>query len=200
MMEFIMRSFAFALLAASAIATPAFAQGNSTAPFTGAHVEAIAGWDQLRNGDSKSGFLYGLGAGYDMQMGSLVVGAEGELSDSNLRRRAYDVSAPDDRLTLKAGRDLYIGGRVGGVIGGRTLLYAKAGYTNARVSLAYDAGTGEGAPASYRDRTNLDGVRLGAGAEYAIGPNAFLKAEYRYSNYEKGFSRNQVVGGFGMRF
>jgi len=38
------------------------------------------------------------------------------------------------------------------------------------------------------------------GGEYGLTRNTFLKAEYRYSNYEQGFSRNQVVGGFGVRF
>jgi hypothetical protein len=28
----------------------------------------------------------------------------------------------------------------------------------------------------------------------------FLKAEYRYSNYKDGVSRNQVLGGVGIRF
>ena len=37
-------------------------------------------------------------------------------------------------------------------------------------------------------------------AEYALGTNAFVKTEYRYSNYESGFERHQVLGGFGFRF
>lgn len=195
-----MRIFALALLATAAVATPAMAQDNGgRATFTGAHVEALAGWDQLRNDGHKSGFLYGLGGGYDVQMGSIVVGLQGEVTDSTLRQRAYDVVATGDRLSVKAGRDLYVGGRVGGVVGARTLLYGLVGYTNARVSAHYDDGTTEGL-GDYRDHTNLDGVRVGAGAEYALGSNSFLKAEYRYSNYEKGFSRNQLVAGFGLRF
>ena len=43
-------------------------------------------------------------------------------------------------------------------------------------------------------------MRVGAGIQYAIGRNAFVNAEYRYSNYEDGVSRNQVLGGFGVRF
>lgn len=191
-----MRSFAFALLAATAFATPALAQ--DAAPFTGARVEGIIGWDQLRNNGHDDGVLYGVGAGYDVQMGSLLVGGEAEFSDSNVKERQRDVLAIGDSLTARTGRDLYVGARVGGVIGGRTLLYAKAGYTNARAKLAYDDGaTGVD---NFRDHVNLDGVRLGVGAEYAVGPNSFIKAEYRYSNYEQGFSRNQALAGFGFRF
>ena len=47
---------------------------------------------------------------------------------------------------------------------------------------------------------NGGGWRVGAGAEFALSRNTFVKAEYRYSNYEGSLSRNQVVGGFGFRF
>jgi outer membrane immunogenic protein len=33
-----------------------------------------------------------------------------------------------------------------------------------------------------------------------LGTNSFAKAEYRYSNYEQGVERHQVMGGFGFRF
>jgi outer membrane immunogenic protein len=196
-MEYDMRCFAFPLLAVMAVATPAFAQGS--APFTGPRIEGIVGWDQMRNHGHDQGAVYGLGAGYDVQMGGAIVGLEGELSDSDVRQHQYDVFATGDRLTAKAGRDLYVGARIGKVVGGRTLLYAKAGYTNERARLIYDDGTTAGLN-NFRDHTDLDGVRLGAGAEYALGRNSYLKAEYRYSNYEKGFTRNQLVGGFGFRF
>ena len=58
----------------------------------------------------------------------------------------------------------------GTVVGGRTLLYAKAGYTNARAKLTSNDGTGQ----VTLDKTNLDGARVGLGAEYALGPNAFV--------------------------
>ena len=34
----------------------------------------------------------------------------------------------------------------------------------------------------------------------ALGPNTFVKAEYRYSNYEQGFDEHQGVVGLGFRF
>ena len=34
----------------------------------------------------------------------------------------------------------------------------------------------------------------------SLGPNSFAKTEYRYSNYEQGFEKHQVVAGFGFRF
>jgi len=193
-----MRSIVVAALFAASAAAPAFAQdaASERAPFTGARVEGLAGWDRVSaNGGHDDAVTYGLGAGYDFQTGMGLVGIEGEVADSDAKACVGSATAADPRLCAKAGRDLYVGGRVGTVVGGKTLLYAKAGYTNARASGSLDDGT-----TVIRGHQNLDGVRVGAGAEYAVGPNSFVKAEYRYSNYEKGVSRNQVVAGFGFRF
>ena len=54
--------------------------------------------------------------------------------------------------------------------------------------------------ADFDARDNLDGVRVGAGAQFGIGANSYIRTEYRYSNYQDGFDRHQVVGGFGFRF
>ena len=192
-----MRSVAYplvAIAALSAAATPAFAQAS--APFTGVHVEGLIGGDRIQNGGHNDDVMYGIGGGYDVQLGGALVGIEGEVTDSNNKQCVGARTAADPRLCAKAARDLYVGGRVGKVIGGRTLLYVKAGYTNARFKLTDDDGTNQ----ITLDRTNLNGVRVGAGAEYSITPNSFVKAEYRYSNYEQGFERHQLLGGVGFRF
>jgi outer membrane immunogenic protein len=184
------KSFFIALAGSAALAAPALAQdaASSSGAFNGPRVEAIGGWDRVQGGGGHDdGVLYGAGAGYDVQRGNTVFGIEGEASDSTQK-------ASDSGLTERAGRDLYVGGRVGAVVGGDNLLYAKAGYTNARFSIS---GTGTGAPLA---RGDLDGVRVGAGIEHRLGGSAYVKTEYRYSNYEKGVSRNQVVAGVGFRF
>ncbi len=196
MMEYIMRSFAYPLLAGAALlaaASPAFAQ---EAPFTGVHVDGIGGWDRIGKYGHQDDAMYGVSGGYDMQMGGAVIGIEAEASDSNNKACYGGQTLASPEYCGKAGRDLYVGGRIGEVVGGRTLLYVKAGYTNARLKLTEDDGTGQYTLA----HTNLDGVRVGAGAEYAVGRNTYVKAEYRYSNYEQGYDRNQVVAGFGVHF
>jgi outer membrane immunogenic protein len=197
-----MRRFAFAALlaaplAVAAVAAPAAAQ-SAGAPFTGLHIDGLAGWDNIQNHGHSNDITYGIGAGYDVPLGEGVrLGVEGEVSDSNNKSCFGDRTAADPRFCAKAARDLYVGGRIGKVVdGGRALLYAKAGYTNARMKLTENDGDGQ----FTLDHTNLDGVRLGVGGEYGLTRNTFLKAEYRYSNYEQGFSRNQIVGGFGVRF
>ena len=196
-----MRRFAFAALlaaplAVAALAAPASAQTGQ--PFTGLHVDGIAGWDNLQNGGHSNDVMYGINGGYDVGFGNgVIAGVEGEITDSNNKSCFGAKTAADPRFCAKAARDLYVGGRVGKVVaGGRALVYAKAGYTNARVKLTEDDGSDRFTLA----HDNLDGVRVGVGGEYALTGNTFLKAEYRYSNYEQGYSRNQVVGGFGVRF
>ncbi len=191
-----MSKYLLAALLAGVVATPAMAQ---TAPFTGARVEGLIGYDSPRvEGDSHGGVVYGARVGYDFRSGGAVFGVDGEVSDSSADDCIGDVTVTGDTLCASAGRDLYAGGRVGAVLGDRALVYGMAGYTNGRFRLAYDDGaTGAN---NFRVGRNLDGVRVGAGLQYAIGPNAFVDAEYRYSNYEDGFSRHQVLGGFGVRF
>jgi outer membrane immunogenic protein len=182
MSKYLIAAFA---VSTAAIAAPAMAQD---AAFSGAHVEALGGWDRVQGeGTHDDGFLYGVGAGYDVRKGNAVFGIEGEASDSTQKESVGG-------LTEHASRDLYVGGRIGAVVGGNNLLYAKAGYTNARYSVS---GTDTGVDLVHG---NLDGVRVGAGIEHQLGSRTFVKAEYRYSNYEQGVSRNQVVAGFGVRF
>jgi len=193
-----MRKYIFAALLASTVAAPALAQ--NAAPFTGPRIEGIIGYDTADvPGDNSEGVLYGAGVGYDFQIGGLVAGIEAEATDSTVDQCTPDFLVVGDELCAQVGRDLYAGGRIGTVLGSSTLLYAKAGYTNARLQTEYEDGTG-GTVADFETGDTLDGVRLGAGLEYGIGPNSFIKAEYRYSNYEQDFEKHQGVVGFGFRF
>ncbi|HEX5184916.1 MAG TPA: porin family protein [Allosphingosinicella sp.] len=183
--------------ASTLVAAPAFAQDQKPT-FTGFRIEGLAGWDHPRvPNDHANGFLYGVGAGYDYQAGRVVFGVEGEASDSTAKRCVAGVLTAGDDLCARAGRDLYVGGRVGAVVAPTTLLYAKAGYTNGRIDADYTTVSGVG---DFRDHRDLNGFRVGGGIEQAIGRNAYVKAEYRYSNYEQNVDRHQVVAGFGFRF
>ena len=218
-----MRKLVLTALAASTaavVATPALAQSGG--PFDGPRIGVIAGYDGLRPGrgadsdissdNGADGFLYGVDAGYDHQMGRFVLGAEGEISGST----AKTADDPDTTDALgygrvKAGRDLYAGVRAGYLVGPSTMLYAKGGYTNARLDLTAADGT-----TTTGQHFNLDGYRLGAGVEQAIGSNTYAKLEYRYSNYGNArleyangantnnlnvdTDRHEVVAGVGFRF
>ena len=193
-----MRKYILAALLAGSVAAPAFAQQAPT--FSGVRVEGLAGYDTTDvEGEGSNGIAYGAALGYDIRSGNAVFGVEGEVSDSTLDECVEDVDLTGDELCVQAGRDLYIGGRAGFVVGRNLLIYGKAGYTNGRVAIDYEDGTA-GTALDFEQGENLDGVRAGAGVEFALGTNAYVKTEYRYSNYEQGFDRHQVVGGFGFRF
>jgi outer membrane immunogenic protein len=217
-----MRNILVVLATGSALAaTPALAQDST---FTGPRVEAIVGYDITRAGssvdndttdsddESIDGLLYGVGAGYDFAAGGVVVGVEGEFTESTAKT-GYDRGDFEGfgLGQVKTGRDLYVGGRVGLRTGPSTLVYGKAGYTNARFDVLASDGTTE-----LDTNVDTDGWRLGAGVEQAIASNSFAKIEYRYSNYGEGevdypvgpdsgrfdldLDRHQVVGSVGLRF
>ncbi|HEX8063097.1 MAG TPA: outer membrane beta-barrel protein [Allosphingosinicella sp.] len=184
-----------AAVAAAGLATPVFAQDAEPAPagpsqFNGFKAEAVAG--------ITDDVFVGGALGYDFQKGKLVVGVEGEATTSIGRECEVLMSSIQDRLCVKLGRDLYAGGRVGIVVGSGTLLYAKAGYTNLRLKDTYDPGTAGGS--GFEFTRHLDGVRVGAGIEQKLGSNAYVKGEYRYSNYESDSWKHDGLIGIGFRF
>ncbi len=220
-----------ALLAATglvAFAAPAFAQDETTPArnFEGPRVEGLVGYDHHRSGSSVDadntrdikqsidGVVYGVGIGYDVATGShMTVGAEAELTDSSA---GWDnnngVPNTFNLGKVDAGRDIYVGARVGYAVAPSTLVYLKGGYTNARYNLQGTDGT-----TNLKQRLDTDGWRVGAGVEQKVGSNAYVKAEYRYSNYSKGefdfngetpdssrfnidTDRHQVMVGAGLRF
>lgn len=209
-------------VAGTALATPAFAQDANPA-FTGFRIGALGGYDGIRPGSSEdsdldgddetvNGFLYGVDAGYDFALGGALVGAEVEYTDSTGK---VETSRTDPNFfgfgRVSTGRDLYVGARAGILATPSTLVYAKGGYTNARLNVLASDGTTD-----QRENFEVDGYRIGAGVEQAIGTRAYAKLEYRYSNYSNAdfefrdgsttsnfdidTDRHQVVAGVGIRF
>ncbi|SEJ23367.1 outer membrane immunogenic protein [Sphingomonas sp. OV641] len=185
---------------AAMMANPCAAQDKPD--FSGFRLEALGGYDNISSGgEGDDGFVYGAAAGYDAALGRTRLGVEGEITDSTVRDRSRDVLTAGDRLRSDAGRDFYIGVRAGYVISPKLMAYAKAGYTNARVTTRYNSAT-----EATRDSENLDGFRLGAGLEYAISPRFFVRGEYRYSHYgdqngaDIDADRHQLMAGVGVRF
>jgi outer membrane immunogenic protein len=193
-----MRYVVLAALVTGMVATPTFAQDAPSAG--GFHIDGIAGYDRPHvDGVHANGVTYGVGAGYDLQAGHALFGIEGEATNSSADRCVSGLVIPGDRTCAGLRRDLYVGGRVGALVGNRTLLYVKAGYTNARARVSYDDGTAA-TTADFTDHRNLDGVRAGAGLQFGIGEHAYLRTEYRYSNYQDGVDRHLVVGALGFHF
>ncbi len=203
-----MRKFIVAALLIGTAATPALAQdapvnAAGTGPrIAGPRIEGLIGYDAPK--DSSNGLLYGVGVGYDFTVGGATAGVEAEYTDTDSDNCEEDVFVAGDELCAGLGRDLYVGGRVGAAFGSSSFVYAKAGYTNQRIRAEYDNG-GSTLTSDAEEGDNLDGFRVGAGIEFGIptfgfGSSAYLKGEYRYSNYEQGLEKHQGLAGIGFRF
>ena len=217
----------FALVATgslAAIAAPAAAQ-DADSPFTGLRVQGITGFDSLKAGSSvdddgnpnndqtTEGVLYGAAVGYDVDLGSVVIGPEAEFSGSTAETEFNNGDFEGFGFgNVSPGRDLYLGARVGVKASENMMFYAKGGYTNAKLNVLSNDGTTE-----FDTDYDLDGYRVGGGLEYAFGRNLFTNIEYRYSNYSEAevdfdgaladsdrfnvdTDRHQVAVGLGMRF
>ncbi len=68
---------------------------------------------------------------------------------------------------------------------------------NTRFTSEYDPGAGGAVTSAH---FNMDGLRVGAGAEFTIGRRAFIRAEARYTDYHDGGNRGALLGAFGFRF
>ncbi|MGB7408011.1 MAG: outer membrane beta-barrel protein [Pontixanthobacter sp.] len=210
----------------TAMSAPAAAQVvQDESPFTGLRGEALVGYDSVGagsdidddsnedNDQSIDGVAYGVALGYDIDLGAVVVGPEAEFMDSSAD---FEIEDGDPETfgfgRVSAGRDLYLGARVGINAAPDTLVYVKGGYTNAKLNVLASDGETE-----LDQDIDLDGYRIGAGAEYALNQNSFVKLEYRYSNYSEGefdfdgntpdtdrfdidTDRHQVLAGIGIRF
>lgn len=227
-----------ALLASGAVIVGGPANAQELSPFTGLRVEALVGYDKLRNGSdvdidedggddidqSIDGFLYGIGAGYDFDLGSVVVGVEGEFTDSTGNEDPDQALNAPFAFRASVGRDLYIGARVGLQATPRTLVYLKGGYTSTKIDAAIDDFDDDDDVDFTTDADQtVDGYRIGAGVEHLLEPgllgfgsSTYAKLEYRYSNYSDlhfdddffsgtnavdiDLDRHQVVAGLGVRF
>jgi len=178
------------LIALAATATPACAEGF--------RAEIHGGWDHVQGSEEDDdGVLYGLGLGYDFNVGQKgFIGVDFSLDDSSTKDCERSAIVANDRACLSAGRDIAAGIRGGVKVGERGKVYALAGYTNARYKTSYTTPAG----VTTRDAANLDGFRLGAGYEHNLTSNVYGKVEYRYSNYESDISRHQVLFGVGLNF
>jgi outer membrane immunogenic protein len=202
--------FCAAAVAGCLVSTPALAQ-----QFGGLRVEGRVGWDNVgvdidgpgapvTIDEEASTVSYGAEVGYDLSLGNAIVGAYGGIDFSEAE--FCDEVFGNDRACIEGARNITVGGRVGLGVTPEALLYAKAGYSNARVRARYDNfGDLFG---EIEDEASRTGYHVGIGAELDIGP-VYGKVEYVHTEYdaleiqagtEGKLSRNQVLAGVGIRF
>lgn len=197
---------ALAALGAGLAATPAMAQEETGAP-GGLYIGALAGYEGL-DVDSADGTasasadsaVYGITAGYDINLGNAFVGIEGELSTSD-----GSTSFPDSfggaREGLEANGQYYVGARAGFALTPGIAAYGKIGYT----ALDTKAFTESGSLDELKE--NADGLRFGGGLQVQLPGSLEGRLEYRRSKYDDlpdtaqgDATTDQVVAGIGLRF
>lgn len=168
--------------------------------FNGPHIEIRSVWDSLHSDedDAKAqGIAFGIGAGYDFRLGDNgVVGVEVAVDFFDNESIGGLTAAI---LEAIAKRDFEANIRAGYRLGKNFLVYAKAGYANARIEEALVLANMAGNITTEFAR-DLHGIRMGAGVEAIIGGGFFAKAEVRYTNYKSDISRRQVMAAVGYRF
>jgi opacity protein-like surface antigen len=140
-----MNKLLFATAAALLAATPAFAQDEEPAPesgLTGFSVALIGGVDVLtiqenNAADSARGAMYGGTIGYDHQVGKVVIGVQGEITDSTASFDIEDLIVNGDEFSSQAGRDIYGGVRVGFPTGTHSMVYLGGGYVSSQITSVY---------------------------------------------------------------
>lgn len=109
--------FVTSLAALAIAAVPAGALAQESPAFGGLYAGALVGYDHVRIGDdtdhgSKDGVVYGATIGYDLTFSNTgLVGIEGEVSGSSVKKTYTDVVLEGDTTAIKAGRDFYLGVR-----------------------------------------------------------------------------------------
>jgi outer membrane immunogenic protein len=129
------------------------------------------------------GFVGGLHAGINWQLGKFVYGLEADVENGQQSHRTvFPLSEPDTFMT-NIGLQASLRARFGFVLD-RLLVYGTGGFVAADVHHAYDFYENIGgvfvrtASQSFSDLRT--GWTIGAGVEFAIAPNWSARMEYRY--------------------
>jgi opacity protein-like surface antigen len=170
-----------------------FASAAPTYNWTGAYIGASAGsvqadqdWARItgeRLDNVIAGYLAGGQIGYNLQIGSAVVGVEVDIGATNAHG---GVSCPNALFFTCESSAEYLGSVAGrlGFTSGRALFYAKGGWAFGKVAAGTHLNPGAnlvGFPAFATPVTttnSVDGWALGGGMEFALTDRWSAKAEY----------------------
>ena len=128
------------------------------------------------NGVGGEGLIGGVMAGYNLQMGNLVVGLQGEVGLARLRT---ELKIPGFvALEAYPDWDMSLSGRLGWTPIDRAMVYAIAGYSymDSGVEIITPGGT-------MNFSQDYHGWHAGLGVDVAISDRFFAGVEYRYTQY-----------------
>lgn len=150
--------------------------GSGSAKFDG--IFDNAGADHLWSLNNHSGAVWGAQAGFNVQSGMWVWGAEGDWSSFNKSKSIID--SENNTQDVKTSGLASIRGRLG-VAADNWLFYGTAGWgwSKAKIGTELD----EGAPNAATRSITGSGLVYGGGIEWAFAPNWTLRAEYLRYNF-----------------
>ncbi|MCK1384947.1 outer membrane protein [Bradyrhizobium sp. 21] len=136
--------------------------------------------------NSRSGFLGGGQLGYNYQSGWVVFGVQGDIAGMDVKGTTPCLGGIAS-CTAKSDWLGTVTGRLGGVVGDRTLVYVKGGaaWLHTDHTLGITAGFGGPGVASISSSSTAFGWLLGLGAEYAFDHNWSAFIEYDYMDFDK---------------
>lgn len=190
--------------ALAALSAPAHAE-----TFNGPYIGVAAGWDRSEVASrtilsqpvdaevSRDALVLGGYAGYNYRATDrIVVGAEAGFNmtiDDKVR-----ATSASRTLTVDPRYSFDLTARAGYLVADKALVYARGGYTNARIHTSLNTSSG-----LVRAEDNLDGWLVGGGVEYAITPEISARAEYRYNDFGQNggqYDRHQALVGVSYNF
>ena len=137
-------------------------------------------------GDSGDGFLAGVHAGYNYQIGSFVIGVEGDVEG------VFGDDDDGDVVVIGPGGGVFTNyGLAGNALDWQGSVRARAGFAFDRALIYATGGFAFGGVSGSfglldSGDDNLTGWTLGAGIEYAFTNNLTTRLEYRYTNFDGG--------------
>jgi outer membrane immunogenic protein len=146
-----------------------------------------------------SGFIGGIGAGYNFSNGPLVFGIEGDINSLNANGRDVDLFDFPEFQNEISTQYSFLGtvrGKIG-VANGRVLGYATGGlavgtFEDFIGGTEAEGGAHEDFGGGVKTRT---GYVLGAGVEYAVTEKVSIKGEYLFTDLGRSsFDVNEAVG------
>jgi outer membrane immunogenic protein len=202
-----MKKIAFAALfaASSLLATAASAQDMQTS-FRGFRIEGNAGYDWAHSeGTHNSKFAYGGSAGFDGQIGNIVIGPEFSYWHPNNSRNTVVSSGVAGGTMYHQQRDQLAGDvRVGYLVTPDFLVFGKGGYVNESQRELFVAPTGQ---RGFSSRGRADGYQYGGGVEFtlhdkfsSVPGGVYVSAQYVRSQFDNHTHDDHAMGGIGFRF
>jgi outer membrane immunogenic protein len=182
-----------------------FAQGNKADPFFGKNGvykndqrDAFQKDGAAFSEKSQGGVMGGAQAGYNYQLGQVVLGVEADVQKLSLSRTATMTSnglGNSGTMKQTLGGMGTLRGRIGYAFD-RALVYGTAGYGIASSSDSYVSNdkAAEGTTGQIvKHNGYLGGLVVGGGVEYAVTDNVSVKGEYLYADL-KPLNKSSVDG------